>query len=375
MRPSNARIVLTSLMALPLMSFKCGSNTSTTTEVVTPSGTVKNTTEVTKPTTPKHKLNFTQPPEHPGGPITIGETTITLPANPTTHSIPMVLEFYDPLVMQIPLDWTLTGGTYTTSGGSGNITISQGRIPSGATYSDNAYGGVNVVVDQFFVPEPGYHLYLLDIPEAHKTGGNIDVSWTIEAPVGSQRVDTVKLVPTFKTVVKAPGGTGNPIPIPYPPPFFYAPIDGTTSILANLTDPRFAWTYDLSGPLCSSPAGNSPTFDLANGSTWQINQTSVVSCIDLDTSMAGALILGATPYQPGIPYGNPGCKLSVSVDQTYPLVVSSDGTSDFSVSVPNDPGLVDAVVYWQVAQTNSGTGDVVMGSTIKVRIEPLVITR
>lgn len=331
-----------------------------TTSVQTPGGTVKTTTEVTKPSKPKVSYPYDIDNRQSSSWIPSQVVTIETPNGVYKIKLPAVaprsrqtgkIEIYDPLVMQVPSDWVLTDVVYATPAGSGPAMITPGPIPCGLTE-----GPSGPYVSDYFVAEPGYSLYLINIPEAHKVAGVAKLKFAIEAPPAAQRIDQVKVMPTFTMVEDVGGLTA------------YIAADGDwPTDFAALTDPEFILAHDLSTLKCA-PGGYSPHFDQDLTTTWQIGTVANLHLVGLDPNLPVSVLHGSTTfYFPGIPVGTLGCVAQVAPDTAFALSVSAIGHADLTVPIPNDPLLAGLRFYFQAIQVTPSY-DVIASSTLQTTI-------
>jgi len=345
-----------------LMSFMCSRDVKQTTQVTTPQGTIKSTTEVSKPTKPKISYPYDRDNRNGSSWMQPATVVIETPSGVYKIHFPGVapharetgkVEIWDPLVMQVPSDWVLSNVVYTTAAGSGAATVSSGPVPCALTE-----GASGPYVSDYFVAESGYTLYLIDIPDADKVAGVAKLKFDIEAPSGAQRVDQVKLLPTFTMVEDTLGLT------------VYVAADGDwPTDFGALVDPEFILDFDMSALKCTGPGGYSPHFDQDLTTTWEIGTSANVNAVGLDPSLPVSVLFGSTTfYFPGISIGGLGCVAQISPDASFALSVSGSGEASVGLSIPNDPGLKGLRLNFQALQVTQAS-DLLTGSTLQVTIE------
>ena len=355
--------MLFSVLALPfLMSFTCSNReVKNTTTVTTPGGKITSKTEVTKPAKPKFEYPYDRDNRN-GSQWMLPETfTVETPNGTYRIKLPGVkpggrskgkIIIWDPLIMQVPSDWTLANVGYATPAGSGIATVSPGPVP--AMYTDGLAGPY---VSDYYVAEPGYSLYLVDIPEAHKVGGVAKLTFEVEALPAARRIDNIKFMPTFTMTEDATGLS------------VYVAYDGDwPTDFALLVDPVFIMAHDLATEKCSE-GGYSPRFDQDLVSTWEIGTSANVNMAGMNPGLPLSVLFGGFTYSfPGVPVGGLGCVAQVSPDASWGLPVSAFGESSITFAIPNDPSFVGLNLNYQAVQLTASS-DFLLGSALQVTIQ------
>src|SRR5262249_37759335 len=147
------------LLSSPLLPFRCEGSIKVT--VTDPRTGIQGTAEVGwKKDVKTGKITTTIPPHSPAQTIKVNGIEIGLPANNSNQGIPSSAEVTDPVIVQVPLSWTLTGATVATPIGSGSMVITSTAIPASAAI--DASGLVSFA--SYYKAEAGGKLYMGDYP-------------------------------------------------------------------------------------------------------------------------------------------------------------------------------------------------------------------
>lgn len=274
--------------------------------------------------------------------------------NSGSEGWPIVLSVFDPLLVQVPASCDIVSIEYETPAGSGWGSVTPGPIASSLGIS-----ATGPFATDFYVAEPGYKLFLLDIPEAHKVGGEVWIRPKLTAPISTTGTDQIKFLQTFTMTAL------NSSVVVYPPMDIAAPID-----FALHSDPSQTTNIDFADIACEGPGGHRPIFDVRACDEWYIGTTPSLELVDLDPAMPASYIVGSnTTYFPGVPFGGLGCKAYITPDASAPLTVTSGGTASYPFPIANDPALVGVTLYWQGVQLTA-TNDYLLTPPLTVTIEP-----
>jgi hypothetical protein len=301
-------------------------------------------------------VNTTLPPGVPASTLVIEGRPIQLPANPTGTPWPMEIQVRDPIILQIPIGWSIASATITTPLGTGNVIVQPDNVPSRIEIQSDG----SATYHDFFVPEPGYQIWFCDCPAPLVSTGMISGTLHLVVPLSERRVDVVKVIETWRAIGGLPGG---------PTYTCYLPVGPYTHDFANVGDLAHAFVVDASALPCTGPSGATPRA-LPSGLDWNIGTTTAVRAEAMDPNDLSVLLVGGHELTTPLPIGGLGCKLLINFFDAVWLPVGSNGSASVPVAVPADPGLVGAVLTWQPAQLHAATADVVLGSYLKTVIEP-----
>lgn len=258
----------------------------------------------------------------------------------------------DPWVVQIPQDWHLKSIDYTSPAGTEKATITEGAVPWNLVITPSG-----PVATDFYLAEPGYKTYLVEVPESILVSGRHSAVAYVECGLAARRMDTVKVIETGIMTVAGSSTRA----------FF--PLNGNVHDFSVYSDLFLTFDVELSGPQCSGPSGHQPRFSLDDCYGWQTNSVGTLEIHGLDLAAPAVYMIGGFTYlNPGIPLPGFGCLSNVSLDSSTPLTVNSQGEATITLAVANDPSLVGTTLYWQAAQLY-GDGSLLSSDVFKTVVE------
>ena len=302
------------------------------------------------------KVTSTIPPGAPKQTIHVNGIPIELPANPGTQPFQFTAEVTDPLIVQVPLAWSLASATVTSPAGTGPLTVVVPPLPAAATISVT---GV-VTFSKYYASEPGTKLLMGDYPPGLAVPGPTSGSAKFKFPPGPQPIHLLKYISTGKVTIYSAAG----------PITWYPPIDPYETDFALVADNSHYIVADtMSGTECKNAIGTPPSLDLP-ASDWKIGG---VTSLDASSLMPGSpvvFVLGINDLVTPLPFGAGGCKLRV--DLTGAVLISSVasplGKSAIPITVPLNPWLVDRALAAQVVEFDA-PATIAFSNHMKPRIE------
>lgn len=347
------QLLTTSTCLLSLVAPKCGVTAHVDANPLHPSAFLtieKNTTT--------GFVTVTLPPGHPGGAGSIGGISFVTPANPTEANY--VLSFYhkDPVILQLPSDWSLASATVTSPAGTGSAVMTNGPFPGAVSISANG----SMSISGYYQAEPGYQLVMGDYPVGLDVDGWTTCSLVITAPPSGERVDRIKYVSTVRATLTDPVG----VPVHY-----FLAIGQDEIDFAQVQSEAHTMTIDLTLPACPLASGSRPRLTLPHSQV-VIGQPMIASANNLDPGWCALLLSDrelATPQA----YGSSTCFLRVDTSSwlfaAFFAVVDPTGAASVSLPLPNDPNLVGFTTAWQPVQIDATNNAIVFGSHGKLIIE------
>jgi len=267
---------------------------------------------------------------------------VKFPANTSQEPLIVKASGKDPWVVQVPVDWDLTGLTYASPTGSVAATLTPGPVPRLMEMTPTG-----LVPTGFYTPELGYKHYLVEVPEWLHATGMHEVSAVVECLPAARRVDTIKVLETG--VLSAAS---------FAQKAFFPLFDGVIANgdFATYQDPFLVFDIELGGPPCEGPSGHTPRLSTPAGVSWALGTNGELEVLGLDPASPVAVMAGGVSYlDPGIPAPGFGCFINASPDATLTLGVTSAGSAQFLFAVPANPALYGAALYWQAVQVFPGT--------------------
>ncbi|MBL9079800.1 MAG: hypothetical protein JNL08_20020 [Planctomycetes bacterium] len=301
-------------------------------------------------------VTATLPPGFPGGMGGTPQHKVLLPANPTEVPFPYTCVVKDPVILQIPIGWQLAGATITTPIGTGNVIVHHGAVPSMVTIAADG----SMTPTDYYRAEPGYQLFFLDCPPAIESLGTISGTLSLRIPPSERRVDTIKVIETWKVAFTDANGDAVE---------YFAPIAPVEYDFANVTDIAHTFVVDASTLSCTGPTGAEPRSELS-GVDWNLGNTVYVNASQLDPAAVSVLLLGWSELPVPLPVGAPGCSLRIGFTDTFFVPTTPTGTASAPLALPYDPALVGLSVLFQPAQLDVVNSTILTGSHLKARIEP-----
>lgn len=305
------------------------------------------------------------PPGYPGGSAQACGETYQLPANPGQQVMKWKVTCKDPVVVQIPDNWSILSTSITTGLGTAPMTVVSGPIPSGALIDPLG----SVIPVAHYTPEPGFQLVLLDVPPALVTPGWLEASIEFHGPAPATGHLDVKVISTV-TVELTPLGTSATTR-------YYPPLDPVVIDFALVTESLHRIRLDFESTVCTSPSGMAPvtelpTHDLALGGSLDLRASG------LNPTAPTFFIAGLEDAHPTLPFGSgiPGCKLRVSFFDgafaylAFPATVDPSGNASTSLPIPMDLALEDFTSSWQVLAIDPlSPNGILLGNHIKTKVE------
>ncbi|MBL9079799.1 MAG: hypothetical protein JNL08_20015 [Planctomycetes bacterium] len=301
-------------------------------------------------------VTATLPPGYQGGIGGTPEHPVLLPANPTEVPFPYTCVVKDPVILQIPVGWQIASATITTPLGTGNVIIQPGAVPSMLTIGTDG----SLTPTDYFTPEPGYQLFFLDCPSALESLGTISGTILFSMPPSERRVDTIKVIETWKVAFTDANGDAVE---------YFAPVAPVEHDFANVTDIAHTFVVDASTLPCVGPTGAQPGMELS-GIDWNLGNTVPVNASHLDPAAISCLLLGWSELPVPQLLGAPGCSLRIGSTDLVLVSPTPSGTVSVPLVVPHDTALVGLSVLFQPAQLDVPTSAIVTGLPLKARIEP-----
>ena len=284
------------------------------------------------------KVSATIPPNSPKQTIQVGGFSIDLPANQGSQPMQFTADCTDPVIVQVPLAWTLGSATVTSPAGTGPLTVVTGALPAAGTIG---VGGV-VTFTKFYLAEPGTKLMLGDYPPGLGVAGPTSGVAKFRFPPGPQPISLLKYISTGKLTLYTPTG----------PVTWYPPLDPYVTDFSLVADnAHFIVVDTVSGTECKNAIGTTPSFDLP-ATDWRIGRSTSLDASALMPGSPTVFVLGIPDLGAPIPFGVGGCKLRV--DPTGAALISATasplGTVTIPISVPTNPWLIGLALAAQVVE-------------------------
>jgi hypothetical protein len=309
---------------------------------------------------PSITVTTTLPPGTPASTVTVSGKSVILPANPSEHPWPVTVEAKDPIILQVPMGWSIASAKVTTSAGTGDVIIQPAVVPSRIVIQSNG----TISYADFYVAEPGYDIYFLDMPAGLWAQSMMSGFIKFDVPVGERRVDEIKFIETWRMDAVSPSGQIHTC---------YTPIGPGEFDFAEVQDLAHSFVIDTTSLPCAGPNGGFPSMDLPE-QDWLLGSTSSVDAVSLDPSSMALFLWGdddlAYPLPLPSSMSSSNCRLMISYLDMVPEAVQSNGTASVPMPIPSNPGLLGASLVWQIAELHPASLDVVTGTVMKVRVEP-----
>lgn len=335
---------------------------TTTGHITTPLGDYGFDLEWTKDNehAPSVTVTTTLPPGIPASTVTVSGKSVILPANPSEHPWSVTVEAKDPIILQVPMGWSVASAKVTTSAGTGDVIMQSGVVPSRIAFQSN---GTASYAD-FYVAEPGYDIYFLDMPAGLWAQSMMSGFIKFDVPAGERRVDDIKFIETWRMDAVSPSGQIHTC---------YTPIGPGEFDFAEVQDLAHSFVVDATRLPCAGPDGSFPSMHLP-ARDWLLGTTSSVDAVSLDPLSIALFLWGDDDLVYPLPLPNSlssnACRLMISYLGMVPVAVETNGTASLPLPIPSNPALLEASLVWQVAQLHAASLDLVTGTVMKVRIEP-----